>query len=125
MSYDLFTPPPSYDDLMHYGRKGMKWYQHIFTDPETSGHQRRLARNVDNRIRKNERLAKQVEKQNRKAVRAWTARGWQKHTWKAQKATWKSEKNKRIANAKVSELKNTEAGKQFIDELLKRYPKAL
>lgn len=28
----------SYDELMHYGRKGMKWYQHIFgKEPKSSG----------------------------------------------------------------------------------------
>lgn len=53
------------DELMHYGRKGMKWYQHIFGDEAKAKRAKR----------RQERDARTLERQRNQATRRVTRRG--------------------------------------------------
>lgn len=56
------------DELMHYGRKGMKWYQNIFTAGKNAGSGTRKKTTAVKTDKEKAKAAREKEKQNRKTV---------------------------------------------------------
>lgn len=54
MSYWSFEHKVSEDDIVHYGRKGMKWYQNIFTSDSAKARANKKMRKLDANVKKTE-----------------------------------------------------------------------
>lgn len=56
------APDLSEDELMHYGRKGMKWYQNIYTKAKTSSEHRKEKKAEKEEVKKAEAAAERQKR---------------------------------------------------------------
>ncbi len=110
------------DYLAHYGRKGMKWYQHIFGDKQLEGLEKGDRRKAERRMNKYGRKGMKVEKLYNKSEK-YLARA-KKHkiffsTARENRAVNKAAKALRKMSQKGYKLTKDETGRKILDEVLK------